>query len=137
MLNNKLFRLGLTMRTGVCILALVGAVALITSQVASQDKDSPPTGNKQPSPKEVAKVEQEMMKLWQELSTPGENHKHLEPEPELQVEPEQEIDQHDTTFWRHKLYDKRDKGWQKEGQALSLFYSEFLAALVVQCEFLS
>ena len=78
MLNNKLFRLGLTMRTGVCILALVGAVAMITSQVASQDKDSPPAGDKQPSPQEVAKVEQEMMKLWQDLSTPGEHHKHLE-----------------------------------------------------------
>ncbi len=67
--------LGLTLRVVLGVIVLVGAVALVATQATSQDKPAKAGQGMQPSPEEM----QQMMNVWQEMATPGEAHKALEP----------------------------------------------------------
>jgi hypothetical protein len=72
------WRRRLTLRALICGVALVGAVALLTDRVASQDKDDVKPKAEQPAGEPAGEMA-EMMAAWAKYTSPGEHHEHLKP----------------------------------------------------------
>lgn len=80
--ERKYSRFGLALRVILGLAVIVAVAAGLMNQVASQEKEAGPATNQPPPTTQDMDEEKaqamEMMQMYQELSTPGENHKLLE-----------------------------------------------------------